>query len=1044
MSSIDGNFDQNLSSGNSSEAVSARRVRVTRPPRAGLVNRIKSRSDKRLSLSLARRAGKAVDSSGSSENSTSRASLLYASGSGETNNVQIETKQHRLARDYESILKKVWDPVPGIRLVVDGGAVMKELEKAANKDSEFTDNEIFWESKQNKSLYPVLCNYLAVWKKRRAGKAVPKSLSTTRLASNSEEKKLTLASRPEPKQKFSRTTDIPAHSSPQRVSSDKRNDSDHLSAKKVSAAQVETMEDQQPTNNESGNHVDDRADAADNEENIDEDTVIKVVTQTIGEDAIELAVLDADPNIGVRARSKGYEDTTKLIKEEDMLGILLKNGISEDKLATMELDEIIEKLISFVHVQLDRATHRIKVGFEEENTDCSPLKTETPENTLMPSVSSLTFENIETGHAKSVEDILAFDQGQHLASCSMDKTAHLWACDATKQHSNFAIRSKKVLFGHTDVVMSIATCGKWICTGSRDSTVRIWNMDVEDGEALVVEGHDDVIRAVKIFERKAEIYVVSGSRDKTIKVWNIKIGENRKATACTLRHTWEGHTKPVVALSHFVASYDCIVSASNDKTLRLWNINGTHESMVLKGHEKAVSCVQVGKLSKSSGNDDWVIFSGSSDRTVRVWALDTGSCLHVIKPFKKAVIKLSVLSNASTKAACLALSSDGRLSLIDLTQLKVVSDDLIGKENKQILSGATIRSVTTTGNDSDISCFLGLRDGKICTARITLGQDVADVPLPKSKIPNPIDNNDSSAVTTNVYISWDEAVESMSREIFGGDSTRAVPELPGDDQFVHIKESMLGNLRKKSVIMYNSKKNTWIEAIIWRENCSGSFDLYVKATNDRKINVAPSRIRISSKIRFVNNDNSDDVISGNHDGASFPEYEVGTKVLSRYKNGWEYYGATIKNIDQRNGEVEVVYDDGDEETLNTKYLKQYKDDYSDHDLVEVKYKGGKKWYRGMIEKFESSGKYVIKYCLDGEIERNVKRKSIWYVGKEQEEKDNEISYEVGDAILCRHNRGVRYFSGKIEKILPGGDKFDVVYDDGDKEQAVERWLFRKP
>ena len=42
---------------------------------------------------------------------------------------------------------------------------------------------------------------------------------------------------------------------------------------------------------------------------------------------------------------------------------------------------------------------------------------------MIPSVSSLTFENIETGHAKSVEDILAFDQGQHLASCSMDKNS---------------------------------------------------------------------------------------------------------------------------------------------------------------------------------------------------------------------------------------------------------------------------------------------------------------------------------------------------------------------------------------------------------------------------------------------------------------------------------------------------------------------------------------------------------------------------------------------------------------------------------------------
>ena len=73
----------------------------------------------------------------------------------------------------------------------------------------------------------------------------------------------------------------------------------------------------------------------------------------------------------------------------------------------------------------------------------------------------------------------------------------------------------------------------------------------------------------------------------------------------------------------------------------------------------------------------------------------------------------------------------------------------------------------------------------------------------------------------------------MSREMLDGDSTRGVPELPGDDQFVH-KESMLGNLREKPVIMYNKKKNTWIEAVIWRVNCSGSLDLYIKATNDRK------------------------------------------------------------------------------------------------------------------------------------------------------------------------------------------------------------------
>ena len=68
-------------------------------------------------------------------------------------------------------------------------------------------------------------------------------------------------------------------------------------------------------------------------------------------------------------------------------------------------------------------------------------------------------------------------------------------------------------------------------------------------------------RAVEIFERKGK-YMSYQVRDRTIKV-NIQIGENRKPQLVPSH--WEGHTKPVVALSHFVASHDCIVSASNDK-----------------------------------------------------------------------------------------------------------------------------------------------------------------------------------------------------------------------------------------------------------------------------------------------------------------------------------------------------------------------------------------------------------------------------------------------------------------------------------------------
>ena len=57
---------------------------------------------------------------------------------------------------------------------------------------------------------------------------------------------------------------------------------------------------------------------------------------------------------------------------------------------------------------------------------------------------------------------------------------------------------------------------------------------------------------------------------------------------------------------------------------------------MLKGHEKAISCVKVTKLvvsTNTSGTDEWIVVSGSSDKSVRIWSLKDGLCFHVIQPF---------------------------------------------------------------------------------------------------------------------------------------------------------------------------------------------------------------------------------------------------------------------------------------------------------------------------------------------------------------------------------------------------------------------------
>jgi len=963
-----------------------------------------------------------------------------------TNVSDKNSKLYKLASDYESILKKVWDPIPGIRLRVNGDVVMQELKKIENVDpNSSSTNEEFWEKSSNKTTFPVLCDYLTVWRKRRGGVDNSAKSETVSRVSRKDDKNTNTVdsnntSKTQPCQEESKNINteesIEIDNSSKKENRGRMNDNynnnkdtekNHDKVDKKDRKQNQQKKEQQII-------------AAEDKEGNDDDAVIQSTKRVVNGQVVELDIFDADPNVGVRARLKGYKDSTMLVKEGDMLAILLNNGVSENDLGAMDLSDIIEKLLSFVNVKLvGSATIKLGFGTHSNDDNKSSNVNETSSHISnnqtkysVPNESTLTFENIETGHAKSIEDILVFNDNKYIISCSMDKSAHLWAYSNSRSNSSFAIQSKKLLLGHTDVVTCASTCGDWICTGSRDSTIRIWSIEANDMEAIVVNGHDDVVRGVEMFKYNKKIYIISASRDKTIKMWEMN------GNKCTLNCTWKAHTKPVVALSSFVAQHAKIVSASNDKTLRIWDVNNRDQSIALKGHEKAISCVQVEMMgSKNVDKTEWIILSGSSDKSIRIWSLHDGVCLQIIKPFKKPVIKLSILKNRSfNKIACLALTSDSNINLIDLTSYEIVTNDFVTKENKLVLNGATIRSLTSCEGGKSMhtnNCFFGLRDGKIGVASVQIGNDVVD-----SDSDNSVGTNSSN----DNYVTWDAAVKLMAKDNV---DTSTVPTLTGGGKYINVTEQMIGCLTKAKIIMYNSKKKTWSDGTIWRENVNGSFDIYLTPSNDRKIDVAPSKLLISSKYVEENSIISNRNTLIENELQNIKNLKIDLKVLSRYRCGWEYYSAKIKSINEAHNTVKLLYDDGDEETISPFYLKPYDDLYHENELVEVKYKGKKKWYRGIVHKLEEDGRYTIKYNSDGEIEINVKRKHIWYVDLNDEKREKEIIYSVGDSILCRHHRGARYFSGRIKRIYSNGNedkKYDVVYDDGDSEEGVERWLLK--
>ena len=108
--------------------------------------------------------------------------------------------------------------------------------------------------------------------------------------------------------------------------------------------------------------------------------------------------------------------------------------------------------------------------------------------------------------------------------------------------------------------------------------------------------------------------IISCSDDKTIRIWDLKTGNELK--------TLTGHTASIngVILSH---DGNNIISCSDDKTIRIWDLKTGNELKTLTGHTASINSV----ILSHDGNN---IISCSDDKTIRIWDLKTGNELKTL------------------------------------------------------------------------------------------------------------------------------------------------------------------------------------------------------------------------------------------------------------------------------------------------------------------------------------------------------------------------------------------------------------------------------
>jgi guanine nucleotide-binding protein subunit beta-2-like 1 protein len=173
-----------------------------------------------------------------------------------------------------------------------------------------------------------------------------------------------------------------------------------------------------------------------------------------------------------------------------------------------------------------------------------------------------------------------------------------------------SLQLRGVLKGHSNWVTSIATSSEapdTIVSSSRDKSLIVWHLTRSEDNYGVpkrsLHGHNHFVQDVTLSSDGQ--FALSASWDKTLRLWDIHTGKTTRR--------FVGHTNDVLSVS-FSPDNRQIVSGSRDKSIKLWNTLGECKLTITdEGHTEWVSSV---RFSPNPSNP--IIVSSGWDKLIKV------------------------------------------------------------------------------------------------------------------------------------------------------------------------------------------------------------------------------------------------------------------------------------------------------------------------------------------------------------------------------------------------------------------------------------------
>ncbi|TDZ44872.1 U3 small nucleolar RNA-associated protein 15 [Colletotrichum trifolii] len=164
--------------------------------------------------------------------------------------------------------------------------------------------------------------------------------------------------------------------------------------------------------------------------------------------------------------------------------------------------------------------------------------------------------------------------------------------------------------------------------------------------------------------------------------------------------TWNQHRQPVWATRFSDVQLTTLLSASDDKSVRLWDLTANDPTHTFHGHGDYVRCAE---FFPPTGNNGNMVVSGSYDKTVKIWDPRIGSKSAVMTFLHDAAVEAVLpLSSGTTLLA----AAGPHVSVLDLVAARPVHQ--ISNHQKTVTSLSLASNGTrlvTGGLDGHVKVF---------------------------------------------------------------------------------------------------------------------------------------------------------------------------------------------------------------------------------------------------------------------------------------------------------------------------------------------------